>query len=77
MKVKRILMTTASVLVLYASLVLCSVANSYSLSDLEGKVSIPIYVKDTGIQTREYGRIFRDDYMHEIRNVRDDFSNYS
>ena len=33
----------------------CSDANSYSLSDLERKISTPISVEDTRIQTREYG----------------------
>ena len=72
MKLKSVLMTATSFVVLYASLMWCSDANSYSLYDLERKISIPIYAKDIRIQTRENGEIFRLE-----RGINDDFSNYS
>lgn len=92
MKVKRILMAITSGLVLLAVLKLCdTLANLYPSPDLEGRISTPVYAKDTGIQTREYGEITRlerwtNDYISEIRthyeideqvrNVSDDFPNY-
>jgi len=50
----------------------CSNANSYTLSDLERRISTPIYARDIRIQTRENGEVFR-----LKRGINDDFSNYS
>ena len=72
MKLKSVLMTITSFVVLYASLMWCSNANSYTLSDLERRISTPIYARDIRIQTRENGEVFR-----LKRGINDDFSNYS
>jgi len=72
MKLKRTLMTITSFVVLIAVLKVCDfLADLYPPSNLEGRISTPVYAKDTGIQPRKYGDMMGDDYMPEIK---EDFS---